>query len=303
MSQLSHFVSVTLLLAFFKVGMEAQVGCASFSATGCDAGARRVSEQPKGAIDGTNLVFSLSEIPAEARVSLFLNDHQLADGIDFRLKGKDLNLDPAWVPHVGDTLKATYQPQTTSPAPGTGVVLSLEKARELGRQALIESVGQETSPLAHSAPGIAAVRPQPAATDQGVGAAAGHVVRPDSTSPATVSRVQVPMSAQDSTPARRAASGPASISLLSRRIATWGKGPAAQWGKATSTYSGLEGVGDIPVTSPYAALLSDSPRSPRVQGTSSTQSVSPGLRSLSMLKERLDESYEAQRETVGEMKK
>ena len=66
-------------------------------------------EAPAGAIDGTNLVFTLANTPApEAGLVLTLNGLVLQLGNDYTLSGSAITFIPAAAPQPGDSLLASY---------------------------------------------------------------------------------------------------------------------------------------------------------------------------------------------------
>lgn len=66
------------------------------------------NETPAGAIDGTNVTFTLAFAPLASSLQLFLNGLLMAQTIDYTLSGFTLTYNAGQVPQAGDTMLAWY---------------------------------------------------------------------------------------------------------------------------------------------------------------------------------------------------
>ena len=75
------------------------------------------SEVPAGAINGSNLIFSLANPPAPAAsLSLFRNGLAMTPGVDYTISGSAVSFVSASMPQAGDTLLAYYRTAGTGSA-------------------------------------------------------------------------------------------------------------------------------------------------------------------------------------------
>jgi hypothetical protein len=184
-------------------------------------------ETPQGTVDGKNTNFTLSQLPVSSEVvKLFLNQIELTQGTQYRVSGQILDFIFPTIPKVGDTLFVTYQVRTvdSSTAPETrDVVMSQERTQSLVRSALSEVVLAERLPTPAS----------PGKTNS-VGAPS-HEIR---------------MKQQGTL---------GSIRSLEQRLDDRRITDSANQQRGPQPLVGLDGTGDLPVTSPYSVLLGAHP--------------------------------------------
>lgn len=63
-------------------------------------------EIPSGLINGVNMAYELSQVPATGKVALFYNGNRLRLGVDFTMSGASIAL--GFAPETGDNLIADY---------------------------------------------------------------------------------------------------------------------------------------------------------------------------------------------------
>ena len=84
----------------------------------------------------------------------------------------------------------------------------------------------------------------------------------------------------------------ASVAMLARRIGEEAKSARLKSGNHEEPLSGFEGIGDLPVASPYSRLLGTEATEPNQLLASPIEKrrvvAAPRLRSLSILQQRLD---------------
>jgi hypothetical protein len=193
-------------------------------------------ETPQGTIDGQNTNFKLSQLPVSSEVvKLFLNQIELAQGTQYRVNGQILDFVFPTIPTIGDTLVVMYQVRTvdsTAVPEARDVVMSQERSQSLVQSALSEAVLAERIPT-------------PASSGK-------------ANSPGASSR-EIGMKQQGTL---------GSITLLGQRLDDRRIPDSANQQRGTEPLVGLDGTGDLPITSPYSVLLGAHPTGARaVLGT------------------------------------
>lgn len=75
-------------------------------------------ETPRGAINGSNATFTLSQTPAPVTsLQLYRNGLVQTNGVDFTISGSSITFLPVAIPITGDILQAYYRVTGSSPAP------------------------------------------------------------------------------------------------------------------------------------------------------------------------------------------
>lgn len=67
------------------------------------------AEVPAGTVDGANKTFTLANAPSGTSLMLFRNGLYLTTGFDYTLTNSTVEFVPGAVPHLGDTLTASYR--------------------------------------------------------------------------------------------------------------------------------------------------------------------------------------------------
>jgi hypothetical protein len=180
-------------------------------------------ENPQGTIDGKNTNFRLRQVPVSSGVvKLFLNQIELVQGTQYRVNGQILDFMFPTIPKVGDTLVVMYQVRSIDSAAAPearDVVMSPERTQSLVQSALSEAVVAERIPTP---------------------ASSGKV-----NSPGAPSR-EIGMRQRDKL---------GSITLLGQRLDDRRISNSANQQRGTEPLVGLDGTGDLPITSPYSVLL------------------------------------------------
>jgi hypothetical protein len=230
--RLVYFIS-TVLFAFFSPFAYGMTKCSLATIVGCTANR---FETPQGTIDGKNAHFKLSQLPVNNEVvRLFLNQIELTQGTQYRVSDQILDFMLPTIPKLGDTLVVMYQVRTvdSTAAPGArDVVMSQERTQSLVQSALREAVLAESVPT------------------------------PASSGKANLS--DAPSRVIGTTQQGRLGS----IILLGQRLDHRRILDSANQQRGTEPLVGLDGTGDLPITSPYSVLLGAHPTgAPAVLGT------------------------------------
>jgi len=202
-------------------------------------------------------------------VNVYINGVASQFGAAFIVDGEKVIFTKRASPEPGDTLRAVYETAASSRGiSGSVVPITNDRTKALVEKALLESI----------------VR---------------HGVTPDA--PTRVAEL-VPDAIERRTTAVKDRTL-SSLSMLTRRIGASKKSTAAMVGRGTMDASGVEGTGDLPVESPYSALLGvDDSRSNVLSGLTPTDrgvKKSPQFRSISMLQRRLDDADQERRKVEG----
>jgi hypothetical protein len=178
-------------------------------------------------MDGKNTTFTLSQLPVNGEVvKLFLNQIELAQGTQYHVNGQILDFIVPTIPKVGDSLFVMYQVRTvdSNTAPEKrDVVMSKERTQSLVRSALSEVVLGERLPT-------------PASSGK--------------TNPANAPSHEIRMEQQGTL---------GSIRSLEQRLDDRRITDSANQQRGSQPPVGLDGTGDLPVTSPYSVLLGAHP--------------------------------------------
>jgi hypothetical protein len=194
----------------------------------CPAGARPVSENPSGQINGQNAIFQLSTDPYPGLpVRVFSNGIQLKSPRDYQVSGTSLTFSRTHIPSLGDVINAFYfvqadanaqsaakslQPQSTK-LPATG-------ERDISNQLLRNALNQEMAEIPQGTAPATAVAPQ-------------NNVRNARPAPDTHYL--------------------SSIGMLQRRLNV-ARILSKQHGSRDVSADGIEGLGDVSVPSPFDVL-------------------------------------------------
>jgi hypothetical protein len=230
--RLGYLVSI-VVFALFSPFAYGTPECSLASIVGCTEDRL---ETPQGTIDGKNANFKLSQLPVNNEVvKLFLNQMELTQGTQYRVNQQILDFMLPTIPKLGDTLVVMYQVRTvdSSAAPGArDVVMSQGRAQSLVQSALSEEVLAERIPTP---------------------AQSGKANLSDASS-RVIGTTQ------------RGTFG--SITLLGQRLDRRHILDSAKQQRGTEPLVGLDGTGDLPITSPYSVLLGAHPTGARaVLGT------------------------------------
>lgn len=102
-------VILTLITILMPLGLHSQAHCPPQANSACAAGATSVSEVPSGAVDGTNGVFTLSNIPwPGASVHVFDNGIEEKSPSDYQVKGSNVVFSAGHIPAKGDVVNVFY---------------------------------------------------------------------------------------------------------------------------------------------------------------------------------------------------
>lgn len=169
------------------------------------------------------------------------------------------------------------------------------------RQALMDSILREKIPFAAKVlPASLPPAPPAGAVSSPVIVPTGHIIHPDTPVP-TAPVVEVPKAARAVQSPKGGQKVLASLSSLTRRLSEPRQHVSSERGTTGQSLSGFEGIGDLPVASPYSILLGTESRNPLRQTAASPREhskvVGPRFRSLSMLQQRLDASDQAQQKS------
>jgi hypothetical protein len=264
----------SLLIVLPSTCVAAGVDCTSTSAAiGCAKQTQRISEQPSGAVDGKNAVFSLSKLPInEKNIRVFVNGLELLFGSGFQANGQTITIASGSIPRSGDLVRVSYETSLPNNQHLTrSAAITDDRTVTLVNQTLLEAL------LREEIPGSA-----PIATNSTPGTSDPIVTRSSKT------RVQAVK--QRSTE---------SLSLLSRRIEDEvrsthpsKKVQRERVEEQDTPLNGFEGTGDLPLPSPYSTVLgTNTEKSTQNTSTSTTGRgavAAPRLRSISMLQQSLD---------------
>ncbi len=265
-------VEVILALLFFtmKASADPRTFCDGSATAHCPPQGKRITETPAGLVDGRNNVFMLAGDPRDlSELRLFSNGAEMTQGTEFQVNGREIRITARFVPSKGSFLQVSYITSFSS-ANGRGVEESQDRLHTLTREILLQSIA--TPPL--SLP---------------------RAVPDDSSARVSNRAVTLPPPKLD-----------ASLTLLTRRInerrVEARKRKPKEKSSEPSTLSGFEGVGDLPLPSPYASLLDPSAGtlerslSPTMHADASSHQR---LKSFSMLEQRLNSESATDTRTEG----